>query len=66
MPNLRLADARRVRQHGLEHRLQLAGRTGDDLQHLRCRGLLLQRLGQLARTLPARLSSRMFSMAMTA
>ena len=46
---LGLADARRVRQHGLEHRLQLAGRARDDLQHLGGRGLLLQRLGQLAR-----------------
>ena len=27
---LGLADAHRVRQHGLEHRLQLAGRAGDD------------------------------------
>ena len=46
---LGLADARRVRQHSFEHRLQLAGRTRDDLQHLRGRGLLLQRLGKFAR-----------------
>ena len=46
---LGLADARRVLQHGLEHRLQLAGRAADDLQHLRGRRLLLQRLGELAR-----------------
>ncbi len=39
---------RRVREHDLEHRLQLAGRARDDLQHLRGRGLLLQRLGELA------------------
>ena len=44
---LGLADARRIRQHGLEHRLQLAGRARDDLQHLGGRGLLLQRLGEL-------------------
>ena len=44
---LGLADARRILQHGFEHRLQLAGRTGDDLQHLRGRGLLLQRLAQI-------------------
>ena len=44
-----LAEPRRIRQHGLEHRLQLAGRAGDDAEHLRGRGLLLQRLGQLAR-----------------
>ena len=36
-------------QHRLEHRLQLAGRTGDDLQHLGGRGLLLQRLREIAR-----------------
>ena len=36
-----------VLQHGLEHRLQLAGRAGDDLKHLRGRGLLLQRLGEI-------------------
>ena len=44
---LGLADARRVLQHGLEHRLQFARRTGDDLQHLGGRGLLLQRLGEI-------------------
>ena len=37
-PELGLADAYRVCQHGLEHRLELAGRTADNLQHLRCRG----------------------------
>ena len=47
-PNFGLADAGRVIQHGLEHGLQLAGRTRYDLQHLRGRGLLLQRLGELA------------------
>ena len=31
VPNLALADARGVRQHGVEHRLQLARRTADDL-----------------------------------
>jgi hypothetical protein len=34
-------------QHCLEHRLQFAGRTGDDAQHFRGRGLLLQRFAQL-------------------
>src|SRR6516225_9080071 len=38
------ADTGRVFQHGAEHRLQLAWRAGDDTQHLRRRGLLLQRL----------------------
>ena len=44
---LGLANARRVLQHGVEHRLQLAGRAADDLEHLRGRGLLLQRLAQI-------------------
>ena len=33
----------------VEHRLQFAGRAGDDLEHLGGRGLLLQRLGQISR-----------------
>ena len=44
---LGLADARCVIQHCLEHRLQLARRTGNDLQHLARRGLLLQRLAEI-------------------
>jgi hypothetical protein len=50
-PELRLADARGVLQYGLEHQPQFSGRRADDLQHRRCRGLLLQRLGKLARPL---------------
>src|SRR5262249_29987856 len=42
-----LADAGRILQHGLKYRLQLARRTTDYLQHLRCRRLLLERLPQL-------------------
>src|SRR3954466_2872671 len=38
-----LADARCVLQHGLEHCVQLAGRTADYLEHLGSRGLLLSR-----------------------
>ena len=49
VPNLASQMPRRVRQHGLEHRLQLARRARDHAQHLGGRGLLLQRLGQLAR-----------------
>ena len=45
------ANARRVRQHGLEHRLQLAGRARDTLQNLGGRGLLLQRFGEILRAL---------------
>ena len=44
----------------LEHRLKLAGRRADDPQHLRGRGLLLQEISRSS------LSSRVFSMAMTA
>src|SRR5262249_25516482 len=39
---LRFANARGVREHSVKDRLQLARRTGDDLQHLRCRRLLLE------------------------
>src|SRR5262245_64144457 len=39
---LGLADASRILQHRLEHRLQLARRTANDAQHLRRRSLLLQ------------------------
>ena len=46
---LGLANARGVLQHGLEYRRQLAGRAGNDLQHLGGCGLLLQRFAQLAR-----------------
>jgi hypothetical protein len=45
-PELGLADAHRLRQHGLEYRLQLARRTADDLQHLRGRRQQRQRLGE--------------------
>ena len=42
------ADAYRVGQHGREHRLQVARRAGDDLEHLGGRGLLLPSLSELA------------------
>ena len=45
---LGLADAHRVSQHGLEYRRQLARRRADDAEHIRRRGLLLQRLVQFA------------------
>src|SRR5262245_11035417 len=44
---LRLAELDSVRQHGFKDRLQLARRAGDDPQHLRGRGLLLQRFGKV-------------------
>src|SRR6516164_8753717 len=49
------AELCRIRQHGLEHGLKLARRRADDTQHFRCRSLLLQRFGQLARALLLRL-----------
>ena len=49
VPNLASQMPRRILQHRLEHRLQFARRAADDLQHLRGRRLLLQRLGQIAR-----------------
>jgi hypothetical protein len=42
----RLAKSRGIRQHGLEHRFQLARRTADDTEDLRGRSLLLQRLDE--------------------
>src|SRR6516165_10810324 len=41
-----LADARRIRQHRLEHGLKFARRRADDAQYLGGRRLLLQRLPQ--------------------
>ena len=49
------ADAGRILQHRLEHRLQLAGRRTDDAQHVRRRRLLFERFGELARALLLRL-----------
>ena len=48
MAELRLANAHGVFQHRLEHRLKFPRRTGDDLQHLGGRGLLLQRLREIS------------------
>src|SRR5262245_5944161 len=45
----RLADTNGVLQHGLKHGSYLARRTRNHLENLRGRGLLLQRLGKLAR-----------------
>jgi hypothetical protein len=43
----RFAEARRLIEHRVEHRSQVAGGAVDDLQHLGGRGLLLQRLARL-------------------
>src|SRR5262249_30483728 len=48
---LGLAHPRRIRQHGLKYGFKLTGRARYDLQHLRRRRLLLERLGELARAL---------------
>ena len=42
------ADSHRFFQHGVEDRLQLAGRGADNLEHVGGGGLLLQRFAQLA------------------
>src|SRR5262245_49271994 len=47
LAKLGLANPECIFQHCTEHRLELAWRTGYDLEHLRGRGLLLQRLAQL-------------------
>ena len=44
---LGLAQSRRVLQHRAEDRRELARRATDDLQHLRGRGLLLQRFREI-------------------
>jgi hypothetical protein len=41
------AEAHGIRQHGLEHGRELAGRPRNDPQHLRRRGLLFQRLSKV-------------------
>ena len=46
-----LTDAGCIRQHCVKNGLQLSGRAGDDLEHLRGRRLLLQRLGEIVRSL---------------
>ena len=50
-----VADAYRFLQHGFKDRLKIAGRAADNLQHLGCSRLLLQRLGEFARALLLRL-----------
>ena len=66
MPNFASQIRSGVLQHGLEHRLKLARRAGDDLEHLRGRGLLLQRFGRSSVRWRSSLSSRVFSIAITA
>ena len=63
---LGLADAHGVREHRLEDRLHVAGRGADDLEHLGGGSLLLQRFERSSVRWRNSLSSRVFSMAMTA
>jgi hypothetical protein len=48
MPVSRITQAHRLVEHRVEHRREVARRRIDDLQHLSGRGLLLQRLTDLA------------------
>ena len=63
---VRIADARGVLGNGVQHRLKIRRRAGDDTQDLTRRGLLLQRLGEVAVAPSSSLNSRTFSMAITA
>ena len=45
---LRAANTRSVLEQFVEYRIEVAGRTADDAQHLRCRGLLLQQFSEVA------------------
>ena len=47
MCTFRLAQARRGLDKGIEHRLQIEGRSADDLEHVCGGGLLLQGFAQL-------------------
>ena len=60
---VRLAKARRRLDQCVEHRLQIERRAADDLEHVGGGGLLLQADDRARRS---SLSSRVFSMAMTA
>ena len=51
----RLAQPRRRLDERIEHHLQVEGRAADDLEHVGGGGLLLERLGELARALLLRL-----------
>ena len=46
---LRVTDTRGICEHGLEHRLKVARRAGDDFEHRAGGGLLLTCLSEFAR-----------------
>ena len=49
---VRFAKTCRIRQHAFKYRRKFTWRTRYDAQHLRRRGLLLQQLGEVSRSLP--------------
>ena len=70
---VRVANSHGVLQHDCKHWLKVARRATDDLKHLRRSSLLLQRFrevggafGEVGGALTSSLSSRAFSMAITA
>ena len=62
---LGVADADRILQHRSKHRLKVAGRAADRLEHLGRGCLLLQRFREFAQAV-APFNSRAFSIAITA
>ena len=62
----RIAEFDRGPGQAVEHRVQIERRAADDLQHLSGRGLLLQRLAQVAVLAFTSSNSRAFSMAIAA
>ena len=62
---IRFAQSGRRLDQRIEHRLQIERRAADDLEHVGGGGLLLQDSKDLVRSRSS-LSSRVFSMAMTA
>src|SRR5262245_13355489 len=50
MRDVRFAQSSNVRKYRLEDGLQIGRRTANDVKHLACRRLLLQRFGEIAIT----------------
>ena len=68
-----VTNANRLLQHGSKNRLKITRGPADDLEHIRCSRLLLQRFRKLSRplaevvsTLPQFVEQPSFSIAMTA
>jgi hypothetical protein len=47
-----IANPRGIRQDVFKHRLEVPRRAGDNAKHFRCRGLLLERFGEIVSALP--------------